>query len=136
MAPGTGSKTILSRMTNCIRHRGPDAEGFYSDAHAFLGHRRLSIVDLATGQQPMTQETGALFLTYNGEIFNHAALRPELEAAGHRYHSKSDSEMILHAYEQFGPVCLERFRGMFALKALWDAPRRLFAGFTRATVWA
>jgi asparagine synthase (glutamine-hydrolysing) len=121
--PGVGSKTILSRMTDRIRHRGPDAEGFYTDAHAFLGHRRLSIVDLATGQQPMTQESGTLFLIYNGEIFNHAALRPELESAGHRYHSRSDTEMILHAYEQYGPACLERFRGMFAF-AIWDAQRR------------
>src|SRR5580698_4131532 len=121
--PGEGSKRILARMTDRIRHRGPDAEGFYTDAHAFLGHRRLSIVDLATGQQPMTQESGDLFLIYNGEIFNHAALRPELEGAGHRYHSKSDTEMILHAYEQYGPACLEKFRGMFAF-ALWDARRR------------
>jgi asparagine synthase (glutamine-hydrolysing) len=121
--PGEGSKKILARMTDRIRHRGPDAEGFYTDAHAFLGHRRLSIVDLATGQQPMTQESGDLFLIYNGEIFNHAALRPELESAGHRYRSRSDTEMILHAYEQYGPACLEKFRGMFAF-ALWDARRR------------
>jgi asparagine synthase (glutamine-hydrolysing) len=121
--PGVGSKAVLARMTDRIRHRGPDAEGAYTDAHAFLGHRRLSIVDLATGQQPMTQETGDLFLTYNGEIFNHAELRPELERAGHRYHSRSDTEMVLHAYEEYGPACLERFRGMFSF-ALWDAPRR------------
>jgi asparagine synthase (glutamine-hydrolysing) len=121
--PHAGSGAVLARMTARIRHRGPDAEGFYSDEHAFLGHRRLSIVDLATGQQPMTQETGDLFLIYNGEIFNHADLRPELERAGHRYHSRSDTEMILHAWEQYGPACLERFRGMFAF-ALWDAGRR------------
>ena len=121
--PGAGSKTVLARMTDRIRHRGPDAEGFYTDAHAFLGHRRLSIVDLATGQQPMTQESGDLFLIYNGEIFNHVSLRPELESAGHRYHSKSDTEMILHAYEQYGPACLEKFRGMFSF-ALWDSRRR------------
>jgi asparagine synthase (glutamine-hydrolysing) len=129
--PGAGSNAVLARMTARIRHRGPDAEGFYSDAHAFLGHRRLSIVDLATGQQPMTQETGDLFLIYNGEIFNHADLRPELERAGHRYHSRSDTETILHAWEQYGPACLERFRGMFAF-ALWDARnRRLFCARDR-----
>jgi asparagine synthase (glutamine-hydrolysing) len=121
--PHAGSRAVLARMTGRVRHRGPDAEGFYSDAHAFLGHRRLSIVDLAAGQQPMTQETGDLFLVYNGEIFNHADLRPQLERAGHRYHSRSDTEMILHAWEQYGPACLERFRGMFAF-ALWDARRR------------
>ena len=129
--PGAGSDAVLARMTARIRHRGPDAEGFYSDAHAFLGHRRLSIVDLATGQQPMTQETGDLFLIYNGEIFNHADLRADLERAGHRYHSRSDTETILHAWEQYGPACLERFRGMFAF-ALWDARnRRLFCARDR-----
>jgi asparagine synthase (glutamine-hydrolysing) len=129
--PGEGSDAVLARMTGQIRHRGPDAEGFYSDAHAFLGHRRLSIVDLAAGQQPMTQETRELFLTYNGEIFNHADLRPELEQAGHRYHSRSDTETILHAFEQYGPACVERFRGMFAF-ALWDArERRLFCARDR-----
>jgi asparagine synthase (glutamine-hydrolysing) len=129
--PGAGSQAVLERMTRRIRHRGPDAEGFYSDAHAFLGHRRLSIVDLATGQQPMTQETGDLILIYNGEIFNHADLRPDLEKAGHRYHSRSDSETILHAWEQYGPACVERFRGMFAF-ALWDrVKRRLFCARDR-----
>src|ERR1700686_1421608 len=121
--PGAGSDAILARMTGQIRHRGPDAEGFYSDSHAFLGHRRLSIVDLAAGQQPMTQETGDVFLIYNGEIFNHADLRPDLERAGHRYHSRSDTETILHAFEQYGPACVERLRGMFAF-ALWDARKR------------
>jgi asparagine synthase (glutamine-hydrolysing) len=129
--PGEGSDAVLARMTGRIRHRGPDAEGFYSDAHAFLGHRRLSIVDLAAGQQPMTQETGQVFLIYNGEIFNHADLRPELEQAGHRYHSRSDTETILHAWEQYGAACVERFRGMFAF-ALWDSRnRRLFCARDR-----
>ncbi|MGH9558531.1 MAG: asparagine synthetase B family protein, partial [Bryobacteraceae bacterium] len=128
---GVGSEAVLARMNGSIRHRGPDAEGFYSDSHAFMGHRRLSIVDLATGQQPMTQESGELHLVYNGEIFNHADLRPELERAGHRYRSRSDTEMILHAYEQYGPTCLDRFRGMFAF-SLWDARRkRLFCARDR-----
>src|SRR5579863_7431955 len=129
--PGTGSDAVLARMTGRIRHRGPDAEGFYSDAHAFLGHRRLSIVDLAAGRQPMTQETGDLFLIYNGEIFNHADLRPELERAGHRYHSRSDTETVLHAYEEYGDACVKRFRGMFAF-AIWDQQRqRLFCARDR-----
>ncbi len=106
-------------MTSAIRHRGPDASGFYRNDGVYLGHRRLSIVDLATGQQPMTNEDGSLWIVYNGEIFNHAALRPELERAGHRYASLSDTETILHAFEQYGPDCLARFRGMFAF-ALWN----------------
>ncbi|HEX5430328.1 MAG TPA: asparagine synthase (glutamine-hydrolyzing), partial [Bryobacteraceae bacterium] len=90
---------------------------------AFLGHRRLSIIDLAAGQQPMTQEAGDLILVYNGEIYNHADLRPDLERVGHHYHSRCDSETILHAFEQYGEACVERFRGMFSF-ALWDVRRR------------
>jgi len=110
-------------MTERLAHRGPDDSGFFSDAHAFLGHRRLSIVDLATGRQPMCSEDGSRWIVYNGEIFNHAALRPELEASGHRYKSCSDTETILHSYEQYGTDCVARFRGMFAF-AIWDAPAR------------
>jgi len=110
-------------MTDAIRHRGPDACGYYRDAFASLGHRRLSIIDLATGDQPMTNEDGSLWITYNGEIFNHAALRPALEEAGHRYRSHCDTEAILHAYEQYGPDCVTHFRGMFAF-ALWDKDTR------------
>ncbi len=115
--------SVLERMTDAIMHRGPDASGFYRDAGVFLGHRRLSIVDLATGQQPMTNEDSSLWIVYNGEIFNHASLRPELERAGHRYASHSDTEAVLHAYEEYGPDCLARFRGMFAF-ALWDRNKR------------
>jgi asparagine synthase (glutamine-hydrolysing) len=115
---------VLDRMTSAIRHRGPDASGVHREDGVALGHRRLSIVDLATGQQPMTNEDGTLWIVYNGEIFNHASLRPELERAGHRYSSRSDTEAVLHAYEQYGPECLSRFRGMFAF-ALWDRTRRV-----------
>ena len=113
------AQAVVRRMTAAIAHRGPDAEGFHVDARAALGHRRLSIVDLATGQQPMYNETGSLCVVYNGEIYNHASLRPELERAGHVYHSHCDTETILHAYEQWGAACVERFRGMFAF-AIWD----------------
>src|SRR5579862_6614112 len=116
--------STLDRMTSAIRHRGPDASGFYRNDGVFLGHRRLSIVDLAAGQQPMTNEDRSLWIVYNGEIFNHADLRPELERAGHRYASRSDTEAVLHAYEQFGPECLAKFRGMFAF-ALWDRNSRV-----------
>src|SRR5215469_7028355 len=106
-------ESIIRRMTEVIAHRGPDASGFYLRGEAALGHRRLSIIDLATGDQPMTNEDSSLWITYNGEIFNHAELRPDLEAAGHRYKSRCDTETILHAYEQYGDDCVTRFRGMF-----------------------
>ncbi|MEN6606893.1 MAG: asparagine synthetase B, partial [Bryobacteraceae bacterium] len=110
-------------MTNSIRHRGPDGEGFYRDRFASLGHRRLSIIDLETGAQPIANETGELQIVYNGEIFNHAGLRQELERAGHRYKSRSDTESVLHAYEEYGPACVEKLRGMFAF-VIWDRTKQ------------
>lgn len=106
-------------MTESIAHRGPDSSDHYAEAPAFLGHRRLSIIDVAAGGQPMTNETGTRWIIYNGEVFNHASLRPALENAGHRYQTRCDTETILHAYEEYGPACVERFRGMFAF-AIWD----------------
>ena len=123
LTPPSAPETVLHRMTGAIRHRGPDESGSRVSPPAFLGHRRLSIIDLATGQQPMTNEDRSLWITYNGEIFNHADLRPELEKAGHRYHTHCDTETILHAYEQYGPECVCRFRGMFAF-AIWDSRNR------------
>ena len=114
---------VLGRMMETLRHRGPDDSGVYQDEVISLGHRRLSIIDLAGGHQPMSNEDGTLWVIYNGEIFNHAALRPELERAGHRYRTNSDTETILHAWEQYGPDCVLRFRGMFAF-AIWDARGR------------
>src|SRR5271167_432776 len=122
---------VVRRMMEVIAHRGPDADGFYADSGTALGHKRLSIVDLATGAQPMTNEDGSLWITYNGEIFNHADLRPALEGAGHRYRSRSDTETILHAYEQYGDQCVCQFRGMFAF-AIWDQTHnRLFCARDR-----
>ncbi|PWU00625.1 MAG: asparagine synthase (glutamine-hydrolyzing) [Terriglobia bacterium] len=124
-------RSVLERMTDAIRHRGPDDSGFYQDEYASLGHRRLSIIDLAAGHQPMANEDGTLWVSYNGEIFNHADLRPELEQAGHRYATHCDTETILHAYEEYGPSCLDGFRGMFAF-VLWDKQaRRLFCARDR-----
>lgn len=123
VAAGPQDETTVVRMTDAIRHRGPDDAGVVCLGPALLGHRRLSIIDLAHGHQPMTNEDSSVWIVYNGEIFNHASLRPELERGGHRYQTHCDTEAILHAYEQYGAACVERFRGMFAF-ALWDAPRR------------
>jgi len=119
-------------MSRAIAHRGPDAEGFFREPGVQLAHRRLAIVDLsAAGRQPMTNEDGRLQIVYNGEIFNHAQIRPLLEQRGHRYRSQSDTETILHAYEEYGPGCLEYFRGMFAF-AVWDRQaRKLFCARDR-----
>ena len=124
--PGSDPASVLERMADSIRHRGPDDFGYYRDPYANLGFRRLAIIDVAGGHQPMSNEDGTLWLIFNGEIFNHAAIRPALEAAGHRYANRSDSETIIHAYEQFGADCVRHFRGMFAF-AIWDThARRLF----------
>jgi asparagine synthase (glutamine-hydrolysing) len=105
-SPTTGDNArILRRMTDAIAHRGPDETGFRHDEWASLGHRRLSIIDLAAGHQPMTNETGDLWIVYNGEIFNHAALRPPLEQAGHRYTTHCDTETILHACPRHVQLC-------------------------------
>jgi asparagine synthase (glutamine-hydrolysing) len=110
---------VLERMRDVIIHRGPDDEGLFIDGAVGLGHRRLSIVDVAAGHQPMTNEDGTLHITYNGEIYNHADYRAELEARGHVYRTHCDTETILHLYEEHGPACVEYLRGMFAF-AIWD----------------
>src|SRR4051812_40608267 len=111
------------RMRDVITHRGPDEAGLRLDARAALAHRRLSIVDLKTGQQPLSNEDGSIWVVFNGEIYNHADVRRDLEARGHQYRTRSDTETIVHAYEQWGDACVHRFRGMFAF-AVWDAPKR------------
>src|SRR5262245_36041227 len=113
----------LKRMRDVLRHRGPDGEGLWIDGPVGLGHRRLAIVDVAGGQQPMANEGDTLWITYNGEIYNHPELRRTLEAQGHRYRTRSDTETILHLYEEDGERCVERLRGMFAF-AVWDRARR------------
>lgn len=121
--PSPESEAVVRRMTGAIHHRGPDGEGFYHDPYASLGHRRLSIIDVAGGAQPMFNETGELAIIYNGEIFNHADLRPDLERFGHHYQTRCDTETILHAYEQYGPDCVSSFRGMFSF-AIWNKTTR------------
>ncbi len=118
--------SLLSAMRDTMAHRGPDDAGLHisADATVGLGHRRLSIIDLsAAGHQPMTNEDGSLWLVFNGEIYNFQTLRRELLAAGHTFRSTSDSEVILHAYEEWGVDAVRRLRGMFAY-AIWDGPRR------------
>src|SRR5471032_54835 len=110
-------------MRDVIAHRGPDEAGLHGDDRAVLVHRRLSIVDLAGGQQPLSNEDGTQWVVFNGEIYNHAAVRQVLESLGHQYRTKSDTETIVHAYEEWGDACVNRFRGMFAF-AIWDAPKR------------
>jgi asparagine synthase (glutamine-hydrolysing) len=118
---------VLKRMTDSIAHRGPDSEGHLSDGPVGLGHRRLAIIDLSPhGHQPMANETGEVVITFNGEIYNFQKLRVELEARGHQFHSQTDTEVIVHAYEEWGDACVRRFNGMFAF-AIWDRPKqRLF----------
>jgi asparagine synthase (glutamine-hydrolysing) len=119
---GTASRRAVA-MRDVLTHRGPDAAGLWADTHAVLAHRRLSIVDLSGGRQPLANEDGSVWVTFNGEIYNHADVRRELESLGHRYRTRSDTETIVHAYEQWGDACVERFRGMFAF-GLWDVDRR------------
>jgi asparagine synthase (glutamine-hydrolysing) len=113
---------VLKAMTDALSHRGPDAAGYFIDGGIALGHRRLSIIDLSTGDQPLSNETGSIQVVFNGEIYNFAEVRAELEAKGHRFRTRSDTEVIVHGYEEWGERCVERFRGMFAF-ALWDAPQ-------------
>ena len=123
---GPGDRVALEGMCRTLRHRGPDDEGYYVDRWAALGMRRLSIIDLATGQQPVTNEEGKVWLVFNGEIYNYRELRQRFEREGHVFASQSDSEVIVHAYEAYGERCLQLLNGMFAL-AIWDTRRnRLF----------
>ena len=124
----------LANAAASLRHRGPDDEGFLREAGAGLAFRRLSIVDVDTGHQPLCNEDGTIWIAYNGEIYNHAALRTQLESLGHRYRTHSDTESIVHAYEQWGEDCVQRFDGMFAF-AIWDRTRqRMFVARDRVGI--
>lgn len=114
---------VAERMVGALRHRGPDEFGAWRDERAFLGHSRLSIIDLVTGQQPLTSEDGRRWIVFNGEIFNYIELARELEDLGHVMRTRSDTEVIIHAYEEWGERCVDRFNGQFAI-ALWDTDRR------------
>lgn len=115
----TVSPNLIQSMTNSIRHRGPDGEGHFVYQNAGIGHRRLAIIDLSPkGQQPMGNENGNVMITYNGELYNFKDLRFELESHGHQFRSQSDTEVIIHAYEEWGEKCVEKFNGMFAFAIL------------------
>ncbi len=113
-------REVLGRMLRSITHRGPDEDGALVEGEAAIGMRRLSIIDLAGGHQPLSGCDPRLQIVFNGEIYNFRELKSDLEARGHRFHTNSDTEAIVHAYEEYGPACVERLRGMFGF-ALWDA---------------
>jgi asparagine synthase (glutamine-hydrolysing) len=120
---GSVDADLLGAMTDAVRHRGPDADGFYLGEGVGLGHRRLSIIDLATGDQPIANEDGTVWTIFNGEIYNFAEVRQQLESHGHRFRTSCDTEVLVHGYEQWGVELVDRLRGMFAF-AVWDARER------------
>jgi asparagine synthase (glutamine-hydrolysing) len=130
----TGQRRVSAaadQATDLLSHRGPDERGSWHGPGVFLGMRRLSIIDLNGGTQPIWNETASAAIVFNGELYNYRELKPELEARGHRFRTKTDTEVVLHAYEQWGTDCLKRFNGMFAF-AVWDGPkRRLFVARDR-----
>ena len=113
----------IKRMTAALSHRGPDESGIYLDDWAGLGHARLSIIDLSGGSQPIHNENETLWIVYNGEIFNYPELRQDLVKKGHQFYTSSDTEVILHLYEEKGSSCLNYFNGQFAF-AIWDAKEK------------
>jgi asparagine synthase (glutamine-hydrolysing) len=122
-AGANAGRVELDRMMHAIRHRGPDGEGRYLAGPVGLGHRRLSIIDVAGGAQPIANEDGTVWIVYNGELYNYRVLRDDLRARGHVFRTASDTEVIVHLYEEYGVDCLQRMQGMFAF-ALWDEKRR------------
>ena len=116
-------RAVLSDMNRQIAHRGPDDDGFFVDGNVGLAMRRLSIIDIRTGHQPLSNEDGSIWIVFNGEIYNHGDLRKDLISRGHRYRTQSDTETIVHLYEEYGKNCVQYLRGMFAF-AIWDRARR------------
>src|SRR5674476_1434958 len=114
---------LVQQMMGALSHRGPDGSGYYRDERVALGHTRLAIVDTVHGVQPMSNEDGQVWVTFNGEIFNHVELRTQLCDRGHEFRTHCDTEVIVHAWEEWGEACVERFRGMFAF-GLWDRNKK------------
>ena len=121
-------------MNDSQAHRGPDGDGVFLAPGVGLGHRRLSIIDVATGQQPLFNEDGSVVVVFNGEIYNYRELIPELQALGHVFHTRSDTEVIVHAWESWGEACVDRFRGMFAFALYDDNTETLFLARDRLGV--
>src|SRR5947209_13953379 len=120
---GQADAASIRAMCDVIRHRGPDDFGFHLDGECAIGMRRLSIIDLNTGHQPISNEDGAVWVVFNGEIYNYQSLRRDLQSKGHVFRTDSDTETLIHLYEQEGRQGLDRLRGMFAF-AIWDARKR------------
>jgi len=114
---------VIKRMTDALAHRGPDGEGFYNCKNLALGHRRLSIIDLSTGDQPMFSDDRSIVIVFNGEIYNYLELREELKTLGHQFQTNSDTEVIIKAYQQWNVECQKKFIGMWAF-ALWDQQKQ------------
>ena len=112
--PRDDRRATVQRMADALRHRGPDSEGFYVDAFFALGVRRLSVIDLETGDQPISNETSTVWGALNGEIYNFEELRDDLQRLGHRFRTRSDTEVVVHAYEEWGEDCVRHLDGMFA----------------------
>lgn len=128
---GLSDKDLLRRMTQVQTHRGPDSQGFFTDKNIGLGTDRLSIIDLVKGDQPIHNEDETIWITYNGEVYNYVELMGELKALGHRFYTDSDTETVVHSYEEWGEDCLSRLRGMFGF-AIWDSRKgKLFAARDR-----
>ena len=120
---GNVNRELLQRMTHVIRHRGPDADWIYVNENIGLGHRRLSIIDLSSGIQPMHNEDQTLWSVYNGETYNYPELKTKLIQKGHRFSTTSDTEVVLHLYEEKGSKCVQDLNGQFAF-AIWDASKK------------
>ena len=118
-------QALLARMNQTQHHRGPDESGLHAEPGMALAHKRLSIIDLSSGHQPLFNEDGSVVVVFNGEIYNFVDLIPELQALGHTFRTRCDTEVIVHAWEQWGEACVERFRGMFAF-GLWDRNKETF----------
>ena len=117
-------KNLIRKMAYVIRNRGPDQEGYFVDKSVSLGHKRLSIIDLSErGKQPMFNEDGSICIIFSGEVYNFQEIRPELEKKGHKFSSNTDTEVIIHAYEEYGVDCLKILNGMFAF-AIWDSNKK------------
>src|SRR5437879_6371872 len=122
-ANGSADPELVARMSATLLHRGPDSSGEFCDGTAAIAARRLSIIDLETGDQPIANEDETVHVVQNGEIYNYRELRAELERTGHRFRTRGDTEVLVHLYEELGERFAERLRGMFAV-AIWDAGRR------------